>query len=194
MEQFETRASLILRLKDNQDGKSWEQFVKSYRPYICAVARGLGVLETDVDDIAQKVILKAWEKLPDFNYDRNIGRFKNWLAQITRNIVMTFQRSLQREHNKLQSLQENSDGLSDIEFEHLFEKQWKITIGEMAWENVKNRFSGEAIKCFELLNEGMKNSEIALKLNLKENTVAVYKKRIISLLQKEIIQLEASLS
>ncbi|MCM8540554.1 MAG: sigma-70 family RNA polymerase sigma factor [Lentisphaeraceae bacterium] len=194
MQHFETRASLIFRLKDKQDEKSWDQFVKSYRPYICAVAIGLGVDNADVDDIAQKVVLKAWEKLPDFDYDRNAGRFKNWLAQIVRNIVMTFQRSQKRERNKIQSLEESSEVLSDVQFERLFEKQWKVTIGELAWQNVKDRFSEEVVQCFSLLNKGLKNNEVAEKLNLKPNTVAVYKKRIVSLLQKEIIQLDASLS
>ena len=194
MGQFETRASLILRLKNTQDEKSWEQFVESYRAYICAVARGLGINEADLDDIAQKVVLKAWEKLPEFDYDQNVGRFKNWLAQITRNIVMTYQRGRAREQNKIQSFQESFAELAEKDFELLFEKQWKITIGEMAWQNIKSRFPEDAVKCFDLLNTGMKNKEISSQLKLKANTVAVYKKRIIGALQKEIIQLEASLN
>ena len=194
MAKFETRESLILRLKNNQDDTSWEQFVVHYRPYICAVARNLGIAEDDIDDIAQQVTLKAWEKLPEFDYNRNFGRFKNWLAQVVRNIVMSYNRGLQREQNKLENFSQNLEEMQDSEFEELAERQWKLTIGEMAWENIKDRFSEDAVSCFELLNAGLKNKEIAARLNLKENTVAVFKKRIVSSLQKEILQLEASLS
>ena len=190
---FNTRASLIMRVKDSYDDESWEEFVHYYRGFICAVSRNLGVIEKDVDDITQQVILKAWKALPEFEYDSSRGRFKNWLAQMTRNVVLTFFRSRQREQNRYDEFEKQSTGV-DSEFDQMIEAQWKLAIGEMAWENIKGRFSEDAVKCFEYIKQGYKNKDIAQTLGIDANTVAVYKKRIISSLQKEILKLDSHLS
>ena len=190
---FNTRPSLIIKIKDSYNDKAWEEFVHFYQPFIYGVSRKLGVSEADLDDIVQKVILKSWEALPGFEYDSQKGRFKNWLAQITRNIVLTHFRSRQREKKRYESYQKEVDEI-DSGFETMIESQWKISIGEIAWNNIKDRFSDSAIQSFDHIKQGHKNKDIAKTLGIDANSVAVYKKRIVSSLQKEVQKLNSHLS
>ncbi len=190
---FNTRPSLIIKIRDSYNDNAWEEFVHFYQPFIYAVSRNLGVIEADLDDIVQKVILKAWKALPDFEYDNQKGRFKNWLAQITKNVVLTHFRTRQREQKRYESYQKELDGM-DTEFESMIESQWKISIGEMAWSNIKGRFSDITIQCFDYIKQGYKNKDIAKTLNMEPNAVAVLKKRIVGSLQEEIQKLNSHLS
>ena len=47
---LQTRASLLLRLRDAQDNAAWSQFVSIYTPLIFAFCRGRGLSETDGSD------------------------------------------------------------------------------------------------------------------------------------------------
>ena len=54
---WDTRQSLLLKIKNQQDEHSWEEFIYFYKPYIVTVIMNLGVDQADVDDLAQKVLL-----------------------------------------------------------------------------------------------------------------------------------------
>lgn len=191
---YSTRASLIFRLKDRRDDDSWQQFCDHYEPYIFSIAAKMGVRDADLDDVVQQVMIKTWKALPDFDYDSDAGRFKNWLAQVTRNVVLPFLRNQRRDESKHREYGQEKQFDNDDEFLLFADKQWKITMGKMAWENIQDNFAGEAQQIFELMSQGVKNIEIADQLEMKQNTVAASKKRLIAALQKEVVRLHAYLA
>ena len=67
-ENFNTRKTLIQNIKDQHDTKSWEDFVFYYNRYIYAIISNMNMRHHDAEDIVQRVLLKLWKKLPEFEF------------------------------------------------------------------------------------------------------------------------------
>ena len=76
MNNWNTRVTLLEKIRDRHDETSWEDFVYYYKQYIYVVVRGMNLNHHDAEEIVQMVLLKVWDKLPEFNYDSEKGRFR----------------------------------------------------------------------------------------------------------------------
>src|ERR1051325_187335 len=83
-ELIRTRASLIDRLKNWEDHKSWREFFDTYWKLIYGVARHAGLTDAEAQDVVQETMLHVAKKMPKFNYDPAIGSFKAWLLNKVR--------------------------------------------------------------------------------------------------------------
>ncbi len=84
----ETRASLLIRVRDPSDQAAWHEFVEIYRPVILRLARQKGMQEADADDIAQQVfevIAKAFEQ---WEHDPKRAKFRTWLNRVAHNVIL----------------------------------------------------------------------------------------------------------
>lgn len=84
----ETQATLIARLQGADDQRTWDAFVTLYRPAIYRFARGQGLQDADAQDVTQKVLLAVAQAVETWEPDTRRGKFRAWLAQITRNAVI----------------------------------------------------------------------------------------------------------
>ena len=74
----DTRVTLLMRVKNQHDDKSWEDFVFYYKKkFIYIICRKMGLNHHDGEEVVQKVLLKLWDKLPEFEYDQG-SRFRGW--------------------------------------------------------------------------------------------------------------------
>ena len=85
-----TRASLLLRVRDPQDAGAWDQFVGIYGPIIRGFCRARGLQEADAADVSQEVMKAVARAMEKFQYDRQQGKFRNWLLTVTRNKLNNF--------------------------------------------------------------------------------------------------------
>ena len=189
-----TRVTLIDKLKTGQNEKAWSEFYANYSGYLAAIIRNLNVDDGDIDDLLQKVMVTSWEKIPDLDYDPNKGRFRSWLAQIARNTVMNHYTSTMRRAARMKQLADEPGEDPDERIQAMAEKEWRIHVAKLAWESIRGNYEENAVKAFDLISEGKANKEVAEELGIKPNTVAVYKKRIIEALRKEIRRLDAYLA
>lgn len=189
---FDTRVTLLEKLKNIDNDEAWSDFYNHYSPYIRAVICNLNINPNEVDDLIQKVMMVSWKKMPEFEYDKNRGLFRSWLIRITRNIVMNYMTSSIRYSDKLKNF--SDEQAMTNEKEDFVEKEWRIHISKLAWESIRDNYDENAQNSFELISQGMSNKEVAESLNLKQNTVAVYKKRITEALRSEIRRLDLFLS
>ena len=74
-----TEAELIAAVLRG-DAASFEPLVQKYSPRVFATARRYARRESEVEDIAQEVWLKAFEKLRSF---RGEAPFEHWLMRLT---------------------------------------------------------------------------------------------------------------
>lgn len=82
-----TRPSLLFRLRDPRDAKAWDDFALVYGPLVYGHARRRGLAHEDAEDVVQKVFARVSAAIQGFEYEREKGRFRDWLGLIVRNEV-----------------------------------------------------------------------------------------------------------
>ena len=91
-----TEAELIAAVLQGDSG-SFEPIIERYSPRVFATARRYARRESEVEDIAQEVWLKAFQKLNSF---RGEAPFEHWLMRLTVRTCYDFLRSHQRNREK----------------------------------------------------------------------------------------------
>ena len=79
-----TRESLLSRLRDWGDNRSWREFFDTYWHLIYGLAVKCGLTEAEAQDVVQETMISVAKQMPAFKYDPGLGSFKGWLLQITR--------------------------------------------------------------------------------------------------------------
>src|SRR5208283_4005964 len=102
-----TEAELIAAVLRG-DAASFEPLVQRYSPRVFATARRYARRESEVEDIAQEVWLKAFDKLKSF---RGEAPFEHWLMRLTVRTCYDFLRGHQR--NRESSFSEISEPEED---------------------------------------------------------------------------------
>ena len=84
----ETRASLILRLKDAADVAAWGEVASVYGPLVFRMAVRQGLQAADADDVVQEVFAAVASRVSKWIEQPQRGRFRGWLLAIARNIAI----------------------------------------------------------------------------------------------------------
>lgn len=196
MDTFNTRRTLIQRVKNQHDEPSWEEFARVYRGYIYTVIRNMGVAESDRDELVQRTLIKLWKKLPEIDVEHS-GRFRGWLSTLTKNCVIDFIRQNQRRDRLREKAadQERIDRVATIapDIERVSEDAWKQHLASMALDHIEPHFSGKAIRVFRMSLRGMDAAQIAAELNIQETSVYRLKTRVKARLIDEIQRLREEL-
>ena len=190
---WKTSETLLQRVRNKDDERSWEDFVYYYQPFIFNVIRGMQISHHDAEEISQSVLLKAWNKLPGFEYNRGKGRFRGWLCLVTGNTVRDF---IRKKKASIESLSEKGAGKAYYsnhagipEIEKIAEIEWRRYISGLAWKNVSKKFKPHVAKTFLMMVQSVPINEIVSKLGIAESTVYVYKCRVQKELRAEIMRL-----
>jgi DNA-directed RNA polymerase specialized sigma24 family protein len=69
-QEWMTRETLLKRVRRQHDQQAWEEFARYYQGYVHSIARRMGLSHHDAEETVQAVMLKCWQKLPEFEYDR----------------------------------------------------------------------------------------------------------------------------
>ena len=103
---------------------------------------------------------------------------------------LRYDRKLTKAHETSAVLEE-SQSLPDIEA--ISEREWKLHISNLAWENIQDSFTGKALECFELYKKGVDFDEIAERLEITKKSAQVLKNRVVEKLCVEIRNLDEQL-
>lgn len=83
----ETRASLLVRLKDRADQAAWYEFAEIYRPVIVRLAGRKGMQPADAEDLAQEVLAAVARAIDRWQEDPQRARFRTWLHRVASNLI-----------------------------------------------------------------------------------------------------------
>src|SRR5438876_6781131 len=88
-----TRASLLARLKDWDDSRSWSDFFETYWRLIYGRARKAELSDQEAQEVVQETIIAVAKKMECFKYEPKVALFKTWLFQIvSRRIAHQYRR------------------------------------------------------------------------------------------------------
>jgi RNA polymerase sigma factor (sigma-70 family) len=187
-----TSKTLIEELKENKNSESWSEFCKIYTPYIYTIVRNMRIKPHEIDDLVQKIILKAWGSIESLRYTPGRGALRSWLRAISRNCTITYINQMKK-HKFIEDI-ENYDFIVAPEVEQKILDEWQEFVSLKAWNNIKDDFSVKVCNIFLELSKGRLVADLAEEYNLKLNTVYQYRNRVKDRLYKEIRKLDYELS
>ncbi len=194
-----TRRSLILRLQDWQDQKSWDEFYRTYWRLIYAVAIKSGLKEHEAWDVVQETVLTIAKQSRKGMYNPDKGSFKSWLWNITRWRINDQFRNRKKDINIVQADPENGyDPVAEIpdvgnsSFDKIWEREWQGNIMKAAIERVKMKIAPRQFQIFDYnVLRGIRAGEVRRMLGVSIAQVYLAKHRVGSLLRKEIEFIQA---
>jgi RNA polymerase sigma factor (sigma-70 family) len=193
---LQTRHSLIERVKDPGDQKSWNEFFGIYSPLLYNVARRSGLSEADAEDAVQETFLTVAKSLPLFHYDPALGSFKGWLKQVARSRIVDRWRRERKHWEGSQSLdrQESEGDLAEhasSAFDALWDEQWEQDLLAAAQERVRAKVNARHYQIFQLcVIKGSSVAAVAKLLQLRLHQVYFARAKVIKLIQAEVKRLE----
>lgn len=196
-----TRTSLLRRLKDWQDGASWQEFFDIYGKIIYRVARKSGLTEQDAKDVVQETFIAIAKQMPKFDYNPALGAFKAWLLNLTRwRIADHFRRKqppAARTHTaastrRTRLIEQVSDPAGQ-DWETVWEAEWQSNLLATALDRVKARLEPQKYQVFDLyVNKEWPAEKVAARLSIPVSQVYLIKHRVTELLKKEIARLDTN--
>ena len=168
-----------MRLKDNQDEASWEEFVATYRNYILTIITNLKVSHHDAEDLLQSILLKFWNKLPELNMTQVKVNFVTGLDRSPRMILLNFLiRKKRRKENSSDETEYEEPDPEDADIDKMIDREWQAYISEKAWEYIKKNFGEKVLEVFMCFADGLTGPQVSQKMAMAENTCYVYKLRV----------------
>ena len=153
-----TRASLLGRIKNWEDARSWEEFTQTYSRLIRAVAIKAGLSEAEAKDVEQETLLCVAKTIHEFESNPDRGTFKSWLLNLTRwRIADQFRRRSPGAAQPRISSDATSTRTSTVErvagpenLDAEWEIEWKKNIFETALARVGRKVKPKHLQIFDL--------------------------------------------
>lgn len=191
-----TRMTLVQRLQGKDDDKAWDEFVLIYRNYLYVVVRNMNISHHDSEEIVQTVFTKVWDSIKGFQYLPAKGKFRHWLCSIARHTVIDFiraKKSRVSNADQYPDLEKLPEEISLPDIEAMADKEWVNYIANLALDMIRKDFSGPAVECFLLQVGGKSIPEIAVTMQISENSVYVNCCRVKERIRRKLRQLEQEL-
>ncbi|HEY3856961.1 MAG TPA: sigma-70 family RNA polymerase sigma factor [Verrucomicrobiae bacterium] len=189
-----TRYSLLSRLQDWQDNKSWQEFFETYWRLVYSVALRSGLTEMEAQEVVQETFICVAKSIHEFRRDRSKGSFKGWLRNLTRWRIADQLRKRTR-GAKAESPTPTEDatnpekggGEDDAEWD----LEWKESLLKSAIERVKGRVNAEHFQIFDLYAvRGWPVRKVAQVLSVSVPMVYLAKHRVTAMIKREVEALE----
>tara|TARA_B100001123_G_scaffold24618_1_gene26750 strand:+ start:386 stop:1003 length:618 start_codon:yes stop_codon:yes gene_type:complete len=190
---FATRSTLLVRLKDLDNQKAWQEFFDVYWTLLFNIARRAGLNEADAEEVVMDTVETVARKIEDFEYNRKTGRFKSWLLTIVRFKLGDRFRKKKRlaEKGEVASLDEVAEGqmmdADSSELEKIWDTEWQKRMVDMALERVKQLVGHKQYQIFHCyVIQEQDADEVADFLEVSKSQVYVAKNRVGKIFEAEL--------
>jgi RNA polymerase sigma-70 factor (ECF subfamily) len=186
-----TRPSLLLRLRDLEDGSAWDLFVTTYTPLVYAYCRRRGLQASDVADVTQEVMAQVTRSIAGFSYQRDRGRFRDWLGAVTRSKIVRFLRQQSRPGRPgSATVEELLEQTANPESDTLWTEGFRARLLEVAMSRARPSFEEKTWNLFVgAWVDGKSASELSREFAVPVDAVYVAKSRVLKRLQEEVVAL-----
>jgi len=186
-----TRASLLVRLRDQRDEKAWTEFVNLYAPLVYGYLRKQGLQDADAADLGQEVLSAVAGALGQLEYDPRRGSFRNWLFTVVRRKLLNWRaaqghRPRGSGDSATQQLLEQCPVPEEGQTE--WEAEWEQRLFAWACEQVRKDVTDSTWQAFwRTAVDGQPGKRVAADLGLTVAAVYLARSRVLARL-KELVQ------
>jgi RNA polymerase sigma-70 factor (ECF subfamily) len=196
LEAPQTRASLLVRIRDGRDQEAWRQFVQVYAPVVYGFARKRGLQDADAADVMQDVLRSVAGAAARLNYDPARGSFRGWLYTVARNKIFNFLEAGHRKpdrgsgdsgtRERLEALAGPEWGLAES-----WDEQYERNIAALAMDRVRDEVQAATWQAFwQTAVEGRSAREAGEALRMSAGAVYVARSRVLARLKEEVQRLQ----
>lgn len=188
MSPLETRQSLIVRLKSEQNELAWRDFVCAYEGFLNQLARRQGVPERHIPDVTQQILLTIAKSIEGWKDDGSVASFRRWLSTVSRNVVIRFMSRERRQAggiggsdliDQLQNVQEKPDE------QHVKKYQHELIV--WAAEQVRHEFLETSWRAFwATVIDERPVDEVAAELGVSSGSIYMSRSRIMARIKKKV--------
>ena len=186
----ETRASLLLRIRDPRERDAWYEFVSIYRPLIYRVGRRYGLQDADAQNLAQDVLQRVERQVSSWETGQAVGSFRRWLATVARNAAIdAFRRVRPDAARGGTSVQEALRNLSAPEQESEGEYRRELERQAFRWaaQRIRGEFTEPTWTAFwDTTVNGQRCADVADRLGRSIGAVYTARSRVMQRLKEEL--------
>ncbi|HVJ46265.1 MAG TPA: sigma-70 family RNA polymerase sigma factor [Luteolibacter sp.] len=195
-----TRKSLIARLDNWEDQRTWDEFYQTYWRLIYSVAIKAGLRADEAFDCVQETILSIAKQSKRKLYDPEQGSFKTWLMNMTRWRINDQFRKRKKDtamaggewdnDRKTAVIDRVEDPNGDM-LSRLWDVEWKKNVADAALARVKAQVSPKQYQIFHYyVIKQWDAKKVQDHLNVSMAQVYLAKHRVGSVLKRELAKLE----
>ena len=173
-----TRTSVIRAVADTGNDAAWNRFFNLSAGFIYSIARHNGLSDADADDIVQIVFGDLARKLPTFQYDREKGRFRSYLAGLVNWRVMDRLRLSKRDADLKIDYKENMNAVKQGDDDFAV-REWQAAAMEEALRRIKGDVRPEHYAAFVAsVVEGQDTESVMSLYGLSRDNLYQIRKRL----------------
>jgi RNA polymerase sigma-70 factor (ECF subfamily) len=177
-----TGTTLFVLLRDYSD-QAWQTFVDRYGPRIYQWCRGWRLQEADAENVTQEVLIKLYQKLRSFHYDRSQGSFRSWLKTVAHHAWQDYldgQRRLGATSTGDSAVLETLNAAqAGVDLWEALAEAFDLELLEQAKARVRLQVSARDWQIFQALAlEGRSGAEVAAQVNMTAAAVFVVRGRV----------------
>lgn len=195
-----TRKSLIARLNNWEDQRTWDEFYKTYWKLIYSVSLKSGLRSDEAFDVVQETILTIAKQSKKNMYDPKQGSFKTWLMNMTRWRINDQFRKRKKDTaaNNFEVQDDRAtaviDRMADPQgevLERMWDAEWQKNLTKAALEKVKAQVSPKQYQIFHCyVIQEWEAKKVQDQLNVSVAQVYLAKHRVGTIFKKELRKLE----
>ncbi|MDB9741576.1 sigma-70 family RNA polymerase sigma factor [Akkermansiaceae bacterium] len=197
-----TRKSLIARLDNWEDQRTWDEFYRTYWKLIYSVALKAGLNSEEAFDCVQETILTMAKQSKKNMYDPDQGSFKSWLMNMTKWRINDQFRKRKKDtamvHYDDPETGPKTAFIETIEdpngqvLDRIWETEWKENLANAALEKVKTQVSAKQYQIFDCyVVKQWDSKKVQESLGVSKTQVYLAKHRVGAILKKELALLES---
>lgn len=187
----DTRASLLVNIRDPADERAWSVFAELYTPVIYRMARRRGLQDADAQDLSQRVLMSVSRSVGNWKAGPDQPKFRNWLSRVTKNAIIDAFRNQKPDAavggSGATNTLKQSPAADETEIEHEYER----SLFRRAAALVKVEFKEDSWNAFlQTTVEGLSVADVAKQMGRSAGAVYSARSRVMKRLRDVVEELK----
>ena len=193
MSNYDTRMTLLVRIRNADDRQAWTHFFELYTPLVYSYALKNGFQDADASDVAQEVMCTVAKAIGAFDYDPSKGSFRGWLLTVTRNCLRKRWEQNRRQSTTMELTSEMAQCLEDpsTETNTEWDREYALRVFHWVADSVRSEFKESTWNAFWMTTvDGKAIDATAEVLGISIGAVYIARSRVLAKIRTVVGQFD----